>query len=517
MVIGDFRIDGFIAQGGMGRVYTATNRTVANLRQAVKVLHDPTQASDRERFLKEAQAASTARSGNIVSISNFGFLPEGQPFLMMELLEGRTLEAYLLERKRLPHGEALALAQQVLAALKVIHDEAKIVHRDLKPANLFLVRDRSHGLVVKVMDLGMASTRPRVHPETGVGAHLELDRGGTPAYASPEQFGTYAVGTASDIYSLGVVLYEMVTGQLPFPELPGESDASLARRHVLERPRDPQVLTPGLPEEVASLILAMLAKEPPARPSVGAAYNTVVRLRERYKDRQAEGPTHVGLAPGPPSPSRAHLPTDRLPALEQRLTRKAAEPPPPPRRWPWMLLVLALLFLVGALGALVWADRAPAPVASLPAPVRAPERRVAPAPVPVAVPVVVPVRVEPPPAAPPASARAPVPMPPGPGALRPMSLLPRPAPAKPPEAQPPARVVVEEVPDACRYDDRFRDYARRTAQELRELARQKGADPDGAEFSKRDDALSTALVEKDCRRANLELDGLRRLVGVTNE
>jgi eukaryotic-like serine/threonine-protein kinase len=520
MTIGDFRIDGFIAQGGMGRVYTASNKTVGNLRQAVKVLHDPTQEIERERFLKEAQAASKARSGNIVSISNFGFLPQGQPYLVMELLEGRTLEAYLEQRHRLPFLEALTLTQQVLAALRVIHDEAKMVHRDLKPANLFLVNDRSQGVVVKVMDLGMAAARPRVHAETGVGEHLEVDRGGTPAYASPEQFGNYAVGTASDIYSLGVVLYEMVTGQLPFPEVPGESDSVLARRHVQERPRDPQLLTAGLPEEVSSLIMSMLDKDPTARPLVGAAYNTVVRLRERYKDRQAEGPTHVGLAPGPPSPERAHLPTDRLPALEHRLTQeslaRAGLGGRKGKQWAWGLLVLVLLFLLGALGALQWMDRKnlgvtagiaappvtpaatpvvepPSPAAAETLPAEAPTQTQTPTPGPLSAPL-------PPKTAPP---RVPI-------ATKPIAVKVAPTERK-------TRVVVEEAPGACTFDDLYRDWARARSQELRVLASKNLIDPNSATYAAVDDELSTAIGEKDCHRANRALGVLLRLAGGSDE
>jgi serine/threonine-protein kinase len=557
MALGDFRIDGFIAQGGMGRVYTATNRTVGNLRQAVKVLLNPTEEADRERFLKEAHAASTARSGNIVAISNFGFLPQGQPYLMMELLEGRTLERYLEVGRRLPFLEALGLAGQVLAALKVIHDEAKLVHRDLKPANLFLVNDRSQGLVLKVMDLGMAAARPRVHPETGIGAHLEADRGGTPAYASPEQFGNYAVGTASDVYSLGVVLYEMLTGQLPFPEVPGESDTALARRHVHERPRDPQLLVPDLPEDVASLVLSMLAKEPPARPTVGAAANTVLRLRERYRDRRADGPTHVGPAPGPPSQSRAHLPTDRLPPLADRLTERSLPRKPARRRSsPWgagaAVLALVLLFLAGAGGAWWWTERgAPAggatPAVARPAGALTVEGEAAgmggaasagarpmgadglPVPGGAASAVARPVGADPLPVAGGAAqtAGAPHVSTTGAAASGPGATPPRPAGAPAQDvaagrAPAPRREVgrlaaTEPVADACQFDEHFRDYARRTATELRELAVKAKVDPEGQAYAGLEDARSTAMVARDCGRVNQALDGLRKLVGASDE
>lgn len=308
VTIGEFTVDAFLAQGGMGRVYRATHRSLPSLRRAVKVLLDTTRESDHAAFKKEAAAASEVKSINIAALHDFGFLPEGAPYIMMELLLGRTLEAHLKELRIMPSLEALALAQQVLAALSAIH-AAGLVHRDIKPANLFLVNDASHGVVVKVMDLGLAAARPNVCQETGVGTEKEANRAGTPVYASPEQFGDLVVGPASDVYSLGVVLYELVTGQVPFLERPGESETSLPRRHINEKPKRPGLVVTDLPSEIEAFMLSLLEKEPINRPSVAAAQNQVKRLREKFRDQVREGPTQIKANPLEPSIRN----TDQLP------------------------------------------------------------------------------------------------------------------------------------------------------------------------------------------------------------
>jgi serine/threonine-protein kinase len=119
-------------------------------------------------------------------------------------------------------------------------------------------------------------------------------------YASPEQFGHLAVGPASDVYSLGVVLYELVTGVVPFSPRPGEAPSVLARRHLREKPRHPRDFVSDLPEAVSSLILSLLEKKPLERPTVAAAQNQVKRLRERFKDALREGPTQIKANPLPP-------------------------------------------------------------------------------------------------------------------------------------------------------------------------------------------------------------------------
>ena len=294
VMVGEFQIGGLLALGGRGRVYWATHRNLPSLRRAVKVLNDANTEADRTALLREAQAVSQVKGLNVVALHDFGRLPTAgrEPYLMMELLEGETLEERLLRVEQLPFRDALDITEQVLAGLLVIH-EAGLVHRDIKPSNLFLFSDASHRDVVKVMDLGLAEAKPQGSMEMGIGRTPSSNRCLTPDYASPEQFGELAVGPASDVYSLGVVLYEMVTGRLLFPTLRTEPMALGAERHRTEIPDHPCRCVPDLPEPVADFMLSLLEKNPLARPTVGAAINQVRRLREQFKDRFREGPTQV--------------------------------------------------------------------------------------------------------------------------------------------------------------------------------------------------------------------------------
>lgn len=345
--VGAFIIDRFIAQGGMGRVYTARHHIVDTHRAAVKVLVDTASVADRAAFEKEARAAAGVKSINIVTLLDFGLLDDRSPYLVFELLAGETLEAQLRRRRTIPFAEALGLTQQVLAALSVIHN-AGLVHRDIKPANLFLVNDPSNEVVVKVMDLGLAAARPQKYHETGVGTEKELNRAGTPVYASPEQFGELTVAPASDIYSLGVVLYEMVTGEVPFAERPGESESALPRRHTKEKPKQPRGLVNDLPLGVENLMLSMLEKDPRQRPTVTAARNEIVRLRERHRDQEREGPTQIRANPLVP-PNRN---TDQLPRLStEEAMAGVASLRRDKRHW-IMAAVVAVLLVAGVVIAL---------------------------------------------------------------------------------------------------------------------------------------------------------------------
>ncbi len=484
VTIGEFRVDGFLAQGGMGRVYTASHRRLPNLRRAVKVLADTTKEADHAAFLKEAQAASEVKSINIVAMHDFGFMPEGAPYLMLELLGGQTLEAHLRDLGTIPYMESLALAQQVLAALSAIH-AAGLVHRDIKPANLFLVNDASQGVVVKVMDLGLAAARPKAYQETGVGTEKEPNRAGTPVYASPEQFGDLVVGPASDVYSLGVVLYELVTGQVPFPERPGESETSLPRRHIKEKPRHPGVFTPDLPEPIASFMLSLLEKEPLKRPTVAAAQNQVKRLRERFRDRLREGPTQIKANPLEP-PVRN---TDQLPRMS---TEEALAGVRPDRRPLAVVAIVAALLLVG-LGIVVRMQPDERVKPAEPAPVAAVE------PVQPIAPKVEPAKVTPEDEL---------------AALPPAPVVAAPAPAR---AKAPVGVVapktkaVVTAPKACTFDSELIQYAREERSNL--LATASASLP---AFKTAEDALDTGILERDCLKVQVALDGLRRAAGVRN-
>jgi serine/threonine protein kinase len=216
--IGNYQITKLLAEGGMGAVYLAEHPAIGR-RVAVKVLL-PEVASDAEmvrRFFNEARAAHAIRHPGIVEILDFGTLPDGASYIVMELLEGESLGARLQRVGRLAPENAVDFAAQAAAALGAAHAQG-IVHRDLKPDNLFLVADErvpGHELV-KVLDFGIAKLS---RGPNGAGS-FKTRTGvlmGTPVYMSPEQcLGTKEVDHRSDIYSLGIILFQMLAGAPPF-------------------------------------------------------------------------------------------------------------------------------------------------------------------------------------------------------------------------------------------------------------------------------------------------------------
>jgi serine/threonine-protein kinase len=247
----------------MGAVYLAEHPAIGR-RVAVKVLH-PNYTRDPQllgRFLNEARAANAIRHPNIIEILDSGVIADGTPFLVMELLEGESLGTRLRREGALPIATALELAYQTASALGAAHAKG-IVHRDLKPDNLFLVADphEPDRQRIKVLDFGIAklqqgSSSDSVKTRTGTLM-------GTPIYMSPEQCrGTKAIDHRSDIYSLAVILYEMLVGHPPFVS---EGFGELVNMHLNMAPQPMRDERPEIPTAVDALVLKMLAKNPDER------------------------------------------------------------------------------------------------------------------------------------------------------------------------------------------------------------------------------------------------------------
>jgi len=259
-VINNYRVMSLLGEGGMGAVYLAEHPFMGR-KAAIKVLRRDL-AEDRglvERFMNEARAANAIRHPNIIDIIDVGRTPSGVPYLMMELLEGQSLAKRISEAGQLPVGEAIEIGAQTAGALAAAHSKG-IVHRDLKPDNLFLVPDDSRpgGMRVKVLDFGIAKLRgdlTNVSARTQAGALM-----GTPPYMSPEQCRGLSdeIDHRTDIYALGIILYELLCGKPPFVS-EGWGDIVLA--HLTKAPEPPTSKNPSIPRELESTILVALSKK----------------------------------------------------------------------------------------------------------------------------------------------------------------------------------------------------------------------------------------------------------------
>ncbi len=260
VVAGKYRIEKLLGRGGAGEVFLATHIEL-DRPVAFKVLRADVAARPEamERFRREARIAARLHHPNIVAVYDFGSLSERYAFIVMEYLPGKTLRDYLEERKRgLPLRETSAFFRQICAGVTAAH-QAGYVHRDLKPGNIILEFGDGSEPIVKVLDFGIAkiieNETTEAQPDLTGKALL-----GTPQYCSPEQALGEPVDSRSDIYSLGLVLYVMLTGQLPFT---GNTPAALIVQHATKPPRPPRELRPDIPIRLETVILKALSKSPP--------------------------------------------------------------------------------------------------------------------------------------------------------------------------------------------------------------------------------------------------------------
>jgi serine/threonine protein kinase len=262
---GKYRLEEPLGGGGMGTVYRATHLLIERP-VAIKVLSQRFVGDQtaQERFRREARAAGRMHHPNAVTVNDFGTTEDGWLYIVMELLEGRTLRDLLAREAPLDPARAVSFMLQACAAVGAAHD-ANLIHRDLKPANIFIEQRPDLPAVVKVLDFGVAKFAVDEHEDddyqtlTQVGAII-----GTPRYMSPEQCaGTAPLTPASDVYSLGIILYEMLTGVVPFS---AETPLALAMKQVTEAPRPPREIVPAIPRELETVVLHALAKQAADRP-----------------------------------------------------------------------------------------------------------------------------------------------------------------------------------------------------------------------------------------------------------
>ncbi|HEY3595083.1 MAG TPA: protein kinase [Polyangiaceae bacterium] len=305
LIGGRYRLEHHLGEGGMGTVWSAVH-TVTQRVVAMKFLRDTVQgrADLRQRFLREASAASALKHPNVVEILDVFDFAEASPVMVMELLRGETLGSKLARDQRLSVEETAALLSPVVSAVGTAH-ALGIVHRDLKPENLFL-EERDGGTRIKVLDFGIAKLTADYYSARGMSAHV-TDAGsmlGTPYYMAPEQArGESVVDHRADVWSLGVILYECLSGTRP---IEGENLTQVVSRLMSAGIIPLERLAPELPHDVTAIVMQMLSRDQLRRPDgLREVSKVLARYARTPAPEFAEPSTGRGsLLPHPPMTSQ---------------------------------------------------------------------------------------------------------------------------------------------------------------------------------------------------------------------
>jgi len=284
-----YAVERLLGEGGMGRVYLAQHKRIAQKRVAIKVLHDEFAGNAQvlARFQREAEAAAAISHPNVVTVLDVDVTPRGMPYLVCEYLEGVDLADHLREVKRLDVPDAISITRQLCRGLGAAHARG-VIHRDLKPPNVFLVGDFSKGaparLFAKVLDFGLS----RFHT---AGGDQNLTKTGfimgTPSYMAPEQARGQKVDHRADIYGLGTILYTVLTGRAPYQE---ETPQSTILALLNSEPPRPRSLMPTIPPHVELIIERAMAKNPDDRYQDMAAFEEALDSLPHLKSWPDEAP-----------------------------------------------------------------------------------------------------------------------------------------------------------------------------------------------------------------------------------
>jgi tetratricopeptide (TPR) repeat protein len=268
--IGGYRLMEIIGSGGMGTVYHAHNIRDKSETAAVKILNDEffKDENTRKRFKQEGTIIESLDHPNIVKIYERGEYKD-RLYIAMEYLRGKTLAEKIEEQGRIPPAQCLPIMIRIADALAFIHEKS-IIHRDLKPENIMLTQRDNGPDLVKLLDFGLARTRFQTQL-TRTGILL-----GTIAYMSPEQVTSRPSSTASDVYALGVVFYQMLTGR---PAFDGDTITDIADKILRSTPEEPKKFSPEIPDILNSLIVKMLSKEPEQRPPAELVLQTLIDIK----------------------------------------------------------------------------------------------------------------------------------------------------------------------------------------------------------------------------------------------
>jgi eukaryotic-like serine/threonine-protein kinase len=358
VIDGRYRVLSRLGSGGMADVFLAEDQQLGR-KVAVKLLHrrfseDPDFV---ERFRREAQSAAGLQHPNVVSVYDRGAY-DGTYYIAMEYLPGRSLKQLIRQEAPIDPVRAIEITTQILKAARFAHRHG-VIHRDLKPHNV-IVDDAGH---VKVTDFGIARAGASDMTETG-------SIMGTAQYLSPEQAQGHAVSASSDLYSVGVVLYELLTGRVPFD---AEAAVTIALKHVSESPAVPTAINPAIPPELEQVVMWALNKNPADRPqdadqfiaALEGAKAAILSGEPGQRTASMAALAAVGapvLGAGPPGAPGAGVaaegPAPPVPPPVYPVTTLDGPPggPPPDERrrqnpWPWVALLLALLLVAGGVAA----------------------------------------------------------------------------------------------------------------------------------------------------------------------
>ena len=285
---GKYQLDSCIGSGGMGEIYRARRLHIGDT-VAVKVLRPDVIENEktRQRFYREARAAAALHHPNAVVIHDFGEDTDGTAYIVMELLLGRSLRQLLVESGTVTPKRAYGIIRQASAALDAGHRNG-IVHRDIKPDNIYLLNTHDDEDHIKILDFGIAKLADKALDTLSIEEQRLTNVGtviGTPHYMSPEQCQGEEADSRSDIYSLGVVLYEMLTGVVPFV---AKTPTGVAIKHVTEQPRPLRELNPALSPAIESAVLRALSKDASQRPQnaieLARDFDFAIRSEGKYEN-----------------------------------------------------------------------------------------------------------------------------------------------------------------------------------------------------------------------------------------
>ncbi|MBX7100733.1 MAG: protein kinase [Myxococcaceae bacterium] len=322
--LGEYVVEERIGMGGMGAVYRARHPLIGTS-VAIKVLRSDVMVDKRDlqRFLDEARVVNSIKHRGIINIFNAGELDDGRQYLVMEHLQGESLETRLDRQGKLPLKEALPILEEVASALAAAHG-AGVVHRDLKPANVFLVPESGGKTWVKLLDFGLARR-----------TNQELSRiAGTPDYISPEHARGRPAGPPSDMYGLGVLSFHVLTGRLPFL---GTTPMQVMEQHVHHQAPRTNEVEKSVPAPVSDFILELMAKSPGDRPTAKEAVERLGALAATAMTAPTPSTTDSG-AEGEETLGQDVRTTDHA-ALAAAAAAKPGGPP-------WLLIIAAVAVLL---------------------------------------------------------------------------------------------------------------------------------------------------------------------------